>query len=172
MQEVLVKMGDKPCKFLGSSDWIGSVEISILLDYFYSAPCRIIHRRNDEPWDPSITRSIMSHFAAVGSPIMLGGQGGGARTVLGICISEAEDAQVPRCLLLDPHYSGEDEIASLSRHSSRVCAWSTFDSICRQYGSFTNLCLPLLPVGVPGVLDDAPGHDDNSEWEMEVVDVG
>eukprot|EP00960_Hanusia_phi_P054445 762662-Hanusia_phi.AAC.3 len=169
MQKALVEVGDKPQSFLGSSDWIGSVEISILLDYFYSASCMIIHRSNDEPWDPNITRTLMSHFESVGSPIMLGGQGGGARTLLGV--SDSEDLPCPRCLLLDPHYSGDDSAASIARHSTRVCTWSTFDSICRQYGSFTNLCLPLLPTE-PTSSVTITGGDAASEWDIEVVDAG
>ncbi|CAN7999752.1 unnamed protein product, partial [Ixodes hexagonus] len=37
IQEALVKMGDKPSSFLGSRDWIGSVEASMCLDHFYEA---------------------------------------------------------------------------------------------------------------------------------------
>jgi len=35
MQQALVALGDKPANFVGSRDWIGSVEITLLLDHFY-----------------------------------------------------------------------------------------------------------------------------------------
>ena len=35
MQQTLVTMGDKQPAFVGSRDWIGSVELSLLLDHYY-----------------------------------------------------------------------------------------------------------------------------------------
>ena len=35
VQEALVAMQDKPDKFVGSQDWIGSFEVSLCLDYFH-----------------------------------------------------------------------------------------------------------------------------------------
>ena len=35
IQAALVEMGDKKPCFIGSKDWIGSVEISMCMDHFY-----------------------------------------------------------------------------------------------------------------------------------------
>merc|ERR1712012_522805 len=43
IQEALCEMGDKPKRFVGSKDWIGSVEVGLCVDYFYDIPCKIVH---------------------------------------------------------------------------------------------------------------------------------
>lgn len=35
IQQALVAMGDKPDSFVGSKQWIGSLEVAMCLDYFY-----------------------------------------------------------------------------------------------------------------------------------------
>ena len=37
MQQTLVNLRDKPPSFVGSREWIGSVELSLLLDHYYEA---------------------------------------------------------------------------------------------------------------------------------------
>ena len=44
IQEALVKMGDKPGKFAGSRQWIGSYEVCLCLDFFYNVSLNRISR--------------------------------------------------------------------------------------------------------------------------------
>ncbi len=43
IQQALVTMGDKPASFLNSREWIGTFEASLVLDYFYDIPCKLVH---------------------------------------------------------------------------------------------------------------------------------
>ena len=50
IQQALVTMGDKPTSFLGSREWIGSVEVAMCLDYFYDVSYMAlgnVHSRKD-----------------------------------------------------------------------------------------------------------------------------
>jgi len=99
MQQALVALGDKPASFVGSRDWIGSVEISLLLDHFYQvhaepptvrhvsrvltwlhplhgssrlqASCRIIHLSSGSEF-PSKASELARHFETHGTPVMIG----------------------------------------------------------------------------------------------------
>jgi hypothetical protein len=133
---------------------------------------------NDRGLDREVSRQLAEHLSTVGSPIMVGGQGGGARTIIGLELSTEGD--VLRFLVLDPHYSGQDSLESLRQQISRVCVWVSPRSLCRQYGKFTNLCLPLLGSasahgcresgcsdGGKGMAATCLGAD---EWLFEVVE--
>ncbi len=39
IQMGLVKMHDKPIGFDGSKEWIGTVEVALIIDYFYNVRC-------------------------------------------------------------------------------------------------------------------------------------
>jgi len=42
MQQLLVKIGDKPRGFVGSNQWIGAIELSYVLDEYLGVTSRII----------------------------------------------------------------------------------------------------------------------------------
>eukprot|EP00126_Sphaerothecum_destruens_P004317 Sdes_comp18113_c0_seq2m7559 len=50
IQAALVQMKDKPTNFVGSKDWIGSIEISLCLEHFCNISCKIIHLPPDFDW--------------------------------------------------------------------------------------------------------------------------
>ena len=43
MQEILFKLGDKSKEIIGSSDWIGSFEVSMIINQVCGKNCKIIH---------------------------------------------------------------------------------------------------------------------------------
>lgn len=42
MQEVLVRLGDKEASFIGSSNWIGAIELGYILDEYLGISCKVI----------------------------------------------------------------------------------------------------------------------------------
>ena len=78
----LLKVGDKEANFIGSKDWLGSVEVSITIDSLCDVPCRfsfdcfvlqiyphltqlrILHVRSGEL--PSLFDQIFLHFSKTG----------------------------------------------------------------------------------------------------------
>jgi len=66
VQECLVKVGDKKANFVGSKDWLGSVEVSIIIDSLCDIPCRILHARSGEL--ASLFDQIFLHFTKTVSP--------------------------------------------------------------------------------------------------------
>ena len=145
MQRQLVHIGDKPASFYESAEWIGSVEISLLLDSMHGISCKILSLPlpgpDNQDLPDNVAAALVAHLRTVGSPMMVGGQGGGARAIIGAELGSS--GKLERFLVLDPHYSGEDSLESLQRQSERVCVWVRPCDLCRQYGKFTNFCLPL-----------------------------
>lgn len=43
MQQALFQLHDKPKEFIGSKQWIGSVELSMILNYWYGIDCRLLN---------------------------------------------------------------------------------------------------------------------------------
>jgi hypothetical protein len=69
IQKILVKCEDKPKSFVSSKQWIGAFECSIVLDYLYDVPCKILHC---EPYKlQSYLADIVKHFETIKSPIMM-----------------------------------------------------------------------------------------------------
>lgn len=195
MQRQLVHIGDKPASFYESTEWIGSVEISLLLDSMHGISCKILSAQNfdqdlpDQDLPDNVAAALVAHLRTVGSPMMVGGQGGGARAIIGAELGTS--GKLERFLVLDPHYSGEDSLESLQRQSARVCVWVRPCDLCRQYGKFTNFCLPL-PLNAsthgggrtssqspaesvessPGISKSAAASRDErqDEWHFEVIE--
>ena len=42
IQDILVRLGDKPSEFSGSSQWIGAIEIGFILDELLGISCKIL----------------------------------------------------------------------------------------------------------------------------------
>jgi hypothetical protein len=171
MQRKLVQIGDKPASFIKSTQWIGSVEISLLLDSMHNIACKIVNTQNEKGLGSDASQELIKHMQTVGSPVFVGGQGGGARAILGLELS-ADAAGILKFLVLDPHYSGNDSLDCIENQISSVCTWESPSDLCHQYGSFTNFCLPQpLDESVAG-REGIRGTGEIAEhtWEFEVVE--
>ncbi|XP_029848481.2 inactive Ufm1-specific protease 1 isoform X2 [Ixodes scapularis] len=145
IQEALVKIRDKPGSFLGSREWIGSVEASMCLDHFYEIPCKILHISSGTDLAGELN-TLQRHFETVGSPVMMGGDtDASSKGILGVCRAGSTGF----LLVLDPHWFsddtrnfGKDQIARrrLDVQENGWISWRSLDSFMQ--GSFYNLCLP------------------------------
>lgn len=137
IQKILVSLGDKPPNFVGSSNWIGAIEISMCLQNLYDVDCSIMHVSSGSELVYK-GRELMKHFETHGTPVMIGG-GVLAYTLLGIDYNEKTgDIQF---LILDPHYTGSEDLKTI--RDKGWCSWKSGD-LFRQ-DSFYNLCLPQRP---------------------------
>ena len=71
IQECLVKIGDKPASFVGSCKWIGSTEVSFVLETLLGVSCRILTASSGEEVG-SLGSELSYHFQTHGTPIMIG----------------------------------------------------------------------------------------------------
>jgi len=105
----------------------------MVLDVWIDAPCNLITvQAGSELEDKG--RELRKHFDEVGSPVMMGG-GQYAYTCIGIDYNESL-GQI-KFLILDPHYTGRDDLKAIQ---PRWCGWkdvSFFDQ-----DAFYNLCCP------------------------------
>ncbi|XP_068627651.1 ufm1-specific protease 2 [Battus philenor] len=134
IQQCLVKIGDKPSSFIGSKQWIGSTEVMFCLETLLGVQSRIIFANTGTELQ-SYTPELIHHFQKHGSPIMIGG-GVLAHTILGVEYNE--DKNETRYLILDPHYTGPDELTTVI--SKGWCAWKNSDFWNKT--AHYNLCLP------------------------------
>ncbi len=71
IQQALVDMGDKSKEFIGSSKWIGSMEISFCLSQMLNVDCKILSvSRASELAEKA--RELQYHFETEGTPVMIG----------------------------------------------------------------------------------------------------
>ena len=139
IQRVLVDIGDKPESFVGSSSWIGAVELSYVLDERYGFSCKILTVPSGRDL-PSRARELALHFDETGTPIMMGG-GKLAYTLLGV----QWDEKTGECafLILDPHYTGGEDVKAIV---PRWCGWKKCEDVFAR--DFYNLLMPIPPKGV------------------------
>lgn len=71
IQQVLVEIKDKPKSFVGSRQWIGSFEVSFVLDTLLSVTCRILNVTVGESV-ADYAHELASHFKKHGTPVMIG----------------------------------------------------------------------------------------------------
>ncbi|GLC50821.1 hypothetical protein PLESTB_000435800 [Pleodorina starrii] len=111
IQQVLARLGDKPPSFVGSSNWIGAIELSYILDDYLGVTSKFltVNRGADIP---SHARELAAHFATVGSPVMIGG-GVLAYTLLGVQFNELTGEAA--FLILDPHYTGGEDLKRIQQ---------------------------------------------------------
>jgi len=140
IQRTLVEMGDKPINFIGSSNWIGAIEISMLLNQLYGIECDILHVSSGSELAHKGAQ-LMRHFQNFGTPVMIGG-GVLAYTLLGIDWNELTGDI--RFLILDPHYTGAEDLKLIKDRG--WCGWKTIDLFKKD--SFYNLCLPKRPLSI------------------------
>ncbi|KAF3697601.1 Ufm1-specific protease 1 [Channa argus] len=137
IQQALVAMGDKPGSFSGSKDWIGTFEASLVLDYFYDVPCKLVHIRGGAAeLEQVAVEELHKHFEKHGSPVMMGGDmDNSSKGLLGVCTGDKGSY----LLVIDPHYCGcQLEKEDLQRRG--WVAWKTVSSL--HQSSFYNLCMP------------------------------
>lgn len=136
IQQILVRIGDKPDSFLGSREWIGTFEASLILDELYDVSCRIVHVRHGKELELAV-EDLHSHFSTHGSPIMMGGdRDNSSKGILGVCTRK----QGSYLLVIDPHYFG----CPLDKNSLQKQGWVSWKSVASlDQCSFYNLCLPL-----------------------------
>ncbi|XP_016425780.1 ufm1-specific protease 1-like [Sinocyclocheilus rhinocerous] len=136
IQQTLVEIGDKPDSFLGSREWIGTFEASLVLDQLYDVPCRILHVRYGKELDQTV-EDLHDHFLTRGSPVMMGGdRDNSSKGILGVCTGKWGSY----LLVMDPHYFG-CPLDKKSLQSQGWVSWTAVGSLDRC--SFYNLCLPL-----------------------------
>eukprot|EP00947_MAST-08B_sp_MAST-8B-sp1_P001314 g1314.t1 len=182
-------MGDKPARFVGSNEWIGCLEVGMLVERFTGHPCRILTLGASEPVS-TLASEFAAHFSqqqqqqqqqqspkddtggGFSTPIMAGGPDvGGARTILGVAnVAGAADgaagagaagagaagagaatskdddddssSQEPYLLVLDPHYTGEDDLRKI-QSSAQGCTWQQAGRGYFRPGLRRYFCLPL-----------------------------
>lgn len=137
IQECLVDIQDKPSSFIGSRQWIGSTEVSFCLDTMLGVQCRILHASSGEELG-SKGPELVAHFKIQGTPIMVGG-GQLAHTIIGVDYDQINGNI--KFLVLDPHYTGSEDIQVIT--GKGWCGWkgTTFWNKTSYY----NLCLPQVP---------------------------
>ena len=142
IQEILVKVKDKTTSFIGSKNWIGTFEASIVVDELFGIPCRILHAPNGFESVISLLHQLVDHFHIHGSPVMIGGDKDGAsKTLIGVSYCQ-ESPEHSQFLIADPHYIGkEDDFTQLVQHGH--IQWKTLTIACDKE-SFYNFCLPVI----------------------------
>ncbi|XP_030017487.1 ufm1-specific protease 1 [Sphaeramia orbicularis] len=137
IQHALVTMGDKPGSFSGSREWIGTFEASLVLDYFYDVPCKVVHvRGGGSELEQVAVAELHQHFEKHGSPVMMGGdRDNSSKGIVGVCTGEKGSY----LLIVDPHYCGR-QLEKAELQSRGWVAWKRVSSL--DQSSFYNLCLP------------------------------
>ncbi|KAL0272739.1 UNVERIFIED_CONTAM: hypothetical protein PYX00_005601 [Menopon gallinae] len=140
IQQCLVDIGDKPSSFVGSKNWIGSTEVSFVLDTLLSVSSRIVSVSSGE--ELSMKGGELSHhFKTQGTPVMIGG-GVLAHTILGVDYNRKTGAL--KFLVLDPHYTGDEDLSVIQ--SKGWCGWKGLDFWKKN--AFYNMCLPIRPKSI------------------------
>jgi len=137
IQQTLVEVGDKEPKFVGSSLWIGSQEVSYVLNQLYGIVSKIIFVSNGSELSTK-GRELRHHFETQGTPVMIGG-GVLAHTILGVDYNDKTGDIA--YLVLDPHYTGLDDVNLVQKKG--WCGWKKNNFWDAK--SFYNLCLPQRP---------------------------
>lgn len=137
IQTTLVTNGDKQKELIGSMDWIGAYEVSIVLNELLKIESKIIYISSGEELH-SKGRELIYHFQHEGTPVMIGG-GKYAYTILGVDYDRVQG----KCefLILDPHYGGEDTPKHLL--DKGWCGWKSISLFQKE--NFYNMCMPLIP---------------------------
>ncbi|XP_072526084.1 ufm1-specific protease 2 [Salminus brasiliensis] len=137
IQQALVDVGDKEPPFVGSRQWIGSIEVQAVLNQLLGVTSKILFvSRGSEL--ASKGRELANHFETMGTPIMIGG-GVLAHTILGVAWSEIS-GQI-RFLILDPHYTGGEDLQTVT--DKGWCGWKGPEFW--DQNAYYNLCLPQTP---------------------------
>ncbi|XP_071382390.1 ufm1-specific protease 2 [Centroberyx affinis] len=140
IQQALVDIGDKQASFVGSRQWIGSIEVQAVLDQLLGVTSKIMFVSQGSEL-ASKGRELANHFLTEGTPVMIGG-GVLAHTILGVAWSETT-GQI-RYLILDPHYTGAEDLQVIT--DKGWCGWKGPDFWDQT--AYYNLCLPQRPKSI------------------------
>ncbi|CAG2243718.1 unnamed protein product [Mytilus edulis] len=138
IQQALVDVGDKEAKFVGSRQWIGSMECSYVLDHLIGVTSKIMFVSAGADLS-SKGRELAQHFTTQGTPIMIGG-GVLAHTILGVDFNDVTGDL--KFLILDPHFTGAEELKVIL--DKGWCGWKGTD-FWDQTAHY-NLCMPQRPI--------------------------
>uniref|UniRef100_A0A3B3VK71 Ufm1-specific protease 2 n=1 Tax=Poecilia latipinna TaxID=48699 RepID=A0A3B3VK71_9TELE len=137
IQQALVEVGDKQASFVGSRQWIGSIEVQAVLNHLLGVTSKIMFVSQGSEL-ASKGRELANHFMTEGTPVMIGG-GVLAHTILGVAWSETTGEI--RYLILDPHYTGAEDLQVITEKG--WCGWKGPDFWDQT--AYYNLCLPQRP---------------------------
>ncbi|XP_067950632.1 acylglycerol kinase, mitochondrial-like [Watersipora subatra] len=142
IQDVLVAMGDKDASFLGSKQWIGSVEVGLVVDKLFDVPCKILHVQSGSQLYLHIPE-LITHFSNRKSPIMMGGESDtSSKGIIGVATSSSNDSTY--LLILDPHYLVSKNQRALNLSQLQEDGWVKWVNINSFHqNTFYNLCLPM-----------------------------
>lgn len=140
IQQTLVNLGDKGKEFIGSSKWIGSFEISYCLNSMLGVESKMISVSRGSELNEK-ARELQYHFETVGTPVMIGG-GVLAHTIIGVDFNEMTGDV--KYLILDPHYTGTEDIKTIT--TKGWVGWK--DIKFWNETAFFNLCCPQKPTSV------------------------
>ncbi|XP_023171556.1 probable Ufm1-specific protease 1 [Drosophila hydei] len=102
IQRLLVRIGDKPARFVGSRDWIGTMEEFFVIDALFDIPCKFAHvqQLNSE----QVLKQIREYFVEYCGLIVMGGLNDTAsKAIAGIHLSQTAGCSL---LIVDPHFTG------------------------------------------------------------------
>lgn len=137
IQQALVDVGDKQASFVGSRQWIGSIEVQAVLNELLGVTSKIMFVSQGSELG-SKGRELANHFTTEGTPVMIGG-GVLAHTILGVAWSEITGEI--RYLILDPHYTGAEDLPTITEKG--WCGWKGPEFWDQT--AYYNLCLPQRP---------------------------
>ncbi|CAH1777301.1 unnamed protein product [Owenia fusiformis] len=137
IQQALVDIKDKEASFVGSRKWIGSMEVSYVLDRLLEVQCKIMFVQSGADL-ANKGRELAMHFSIQGTPIMIGG-GVLAHTILGVDFNDITGDL--KFLILDPHYTGAEDLKIIQ--DKGWCGWK--DTSFWDKNAYYNLCLPQRP---------------------------
>ncbi|XP_033632362.1 ufm1-specific protease 2-like [Asterias rubens] len=134
IQQALVDVGDKKSSFVGSKQWIGSFEVSTVLNQLFGVTCKLMYVSSGADMAEK-GRELSIHFQTQGTPVMIGG-GVLAHTILGVDFSESSGAV--KFLILDPHFTGSEDLKVIQ--DKGWCGWKGVDFWDQT--AYYNMCLP------------------------------
>lgn len=138
IQQTLVDIGDKPSSFIGSKEWIGSVEACLYMDQTFGVCSKIVHILRGDCAEQEVALVLMEHFKHFGAPVMIGGDiDAASKTLVGVCKTNRGF----HFLIVDPHFYGKADKAVLQNDG--WVQWKHLDEVFKS-DSFYNFCLPQL----------------------------
>jgi len=131
---------------VGSKTWIGTQEGSYAIMWYLGYATRSLHCSSVEDMS-SHTSVFEDHFRRVGSPVMMG-VGDLAFGLVGISVDDKTGDT--SYLVVDPHYTGADNIKSVI--DGKWVGWKKISFFKeRSKGSFINICMPLTVTDAGGL---------------------
>lgn len=140
IQQCLVDLEDKPKSFVGSRQWIGSMEVSMCLQHFLDVDSRIVNVKSGAEMAAQ-GPTLAQHFVTYGTPVMIGG-GVLAHTILGVDFNS--ETNELKFLILDPHYTGGENLDVIQKKG--WCAWKGVSFWDKK--AYYNFCMPMFPNNV------------------------